>query len=134
MKKFKKSMLIIIFVLIILCMLSSKTYAARGGLWGWYLSRGDTPAIDIDVAIGTTSYIHETDSFIENILGYLQVIGSIISVIALIIIGIRYMFSSLEEKAKMKGVMIYYIIGAVLVFATSNVLGIAYRIITSIDM
>ena len=58
--------------------------------------------------------------------------GSVISVIALLIIGFRYMMSSLEDRAAMKGVMIYYIIGAVLVFATSNVLSIVYNVINDI--
>ena len=65
-------------------------------------------------------------------LGTVQVVGSIISVIALIIIGIRYMISSVEEKANLKGVLIYYIIGAVLVFATSNILSIVYKVLNNL--
>ena len=55
--------------------------------------------------------------------------GSILSVAALMIIGFRYMLSSLEEKAAMKGILIYYVVGCVLVFATSNILSIVYDII-----
>lgn len=73
-----------------------------------------------------------SEPIIIRILGTLQVIGSAISVIALTIIGIRYMISSAEEKANMKGVIGYYIIGAILVFATSNVIGVAYRMISSL--
>lgn len=89
-------------------------------------------SIDTNVTIGKTPAIHESDDIIKSILGVLQAIGSVISVVALSIIGIRYMFSSLEEKAKMKGVIIYYIIGAVFVFATSNILGIVYNTISEI--
>lgn len=89
-------------------------------------------SIDTDFEIGTTTAIHESNDMIGKILGRLQVIGSVISVVALCVIGIRYMLSSLEEKAEMKGVIIYYVIGAVLIFATSNILSIVYNVINSV--
>lgn len=89
-------------------------------------------SIDTDFELGTTSGIHENDDIIGNIVGKLQVIGSVLSVIALCVIGIRYMLSSLEEKAEMKGVIIYYVIGAVLIFATSNILSVVYNAINSV--
>jgi uncharacterized membrane protein (UPF0136 family) len=114
-------------------MFSNRTYAfGMRGLWGWYLQ--DDTAIDIEVEIGNTSQINETNNIISSIMGYLQIIGSIISVLALVIIGLRYMFSTLEEKAQMKGILIYYVVGAILVFATSNVLSIAYKVISGITM
>lgn len=89
-------------------------------------------SIDTDIKIGTTGNEHASDDMIKRILGYIQVIGSIISVIALIIIGFRYMFSSIDEQAKVKEVLIYYIIGAVLVFATSNIIGVLYDVIAKL--
>lgn len=63
----------------------------------------------------------------NKVLGPIQVIGSIISVITLSIIGIKYMVGSVEEKAEYKKTMIPYIIGAILVFATSNLVAIIYK-------
>lgn len=65
----------------------------------------------------------KTESFntIGNrIIGMVQAIGSIASVIVLVILGIKYMMGSAEEKAEYKKTFIPYIIGAVLVFAASN--------------
>ena len=89
--------------------------------------------IDTGIHSGDTEAIRSSVEITSRIVGTLQVAGSIISVVALIIIGIRYMFSSIEDKASMKGVLIYYIIGAVLVFATTNVVGFAYDIISSLN-
>lgn len=89
-------------------------------------------SINTGFKLGTTLGIHENDDIIGNIVGKLQVIGSVLSVIALCVIGIRYMISSLEEKAEMKGVIIYYVIGAVLIFATSNILSVVYNAINSV--
>lgn len=85
--------------------------------------------IDTDISIGDSDAVSASKPMTERILGRVQVIGTIISVMALVIIGIRYMSSSVEEKADMKGVLIYYVIGAVLVFATVNLLSIAYEMI-----
>jgi len=93
----------------------------------------DYGGINTNISIGNTAASRSSIVITQKILGTLQVAGSIISVVALIIIGIRYMCSSLEEKAQMKGVMTYYIIGAVLVFATSNILGMAYSTIEGIN-
>lgn len=95
--------------------------------FGYFLQ--DETHLDTNVVIGNSAAINYSRKMTENVLKIVQYVGSVISVIALMIIGIRYMMSSMEEKAALKGVLIYYIIGAVLVFATSNILSIAYNII-----
>ena len=59
----------------------------------------------------------------------LSVIGSLISVIVLIVLGIKYMLGSTEEKAEYKKSMLPYVIGAVFVFASSAIAGAIYIII-----
>jgi len=56
-----------------------------------------------------------------------QAVGNIVSVGALIVIGIKYMMSSIEEKATMKESLIIYVIGAVLVFGISNISQVIYN-------
>ena len=89
-------------------------------------------AFDTDFDIGSTGAILSSKRVTEKMVGAFQVVGSVISVVALVIIGIRYMLSSVQEKAEMKGVLIYYIVGAILVFGTSNVLSIAYKAIRNL--
>lgn len=114
MKKSKIVLKSLIVILILLVIFSISIYAST--------------SIDTNIAIGTTTAINSSNRVIGNFVGIFQRIGSVVSVIALIIIGFRYMFSSLEEKAQLKGVIWYYIVGAILVFATSNVLSIVYNI------
>lgn len=61
------------------------------------------------------------------IIGAFQAIGTIVSVVALIAIGIKYMMGSIEEKAEYKQTMINYVIGAILVFAISNISAMLYK-------
>lgn len=63
----------------------------------------------------------------NKILGLIQVTGTLISVGALMIMGIRYMMGSLEERASYKKSMIPYIVGAVLLFAAVNITSIIYN-------
>ena len=68
------------------------------------------------------------DSLGQDIVKIVSTIGSVISVIVLIVLGIKYMMGSAEEKAEYKKTMLPYLIGAILVFATSNLVHIIYEI------
>ena len=58
------------------------------------------------------------------IIGGIQLLGTIISVVTLIGIGIKFIYGSVEERAEYKESMKPYIIGAVLLFSITNILGI----------
>lgn len=57
----------------------------------------------------------------NNILGIIQVVGTVIAVGVLMVIGIKYMMGSAEEKAEYKKTMLPYLIGAVILFAAVNI-------------
>ena len=65
----------------------------------------------------------------NKVIGVVQVIGSISSVVAIVVIGIKYILGSVEEKAEYKQTLKPYLIGAILVFGISNVLSIVQNII-----
>lgn len=65
----------------------------------------------------------------NDIIGTVRVIGSIVSVGALIVIGIKYIMGSVEDKAEYKKTLKPYVIGAVLVFGITNILGIIQNIV-----
>ena len=64
----------------------------------------------------------------ENVLGIIQVIGVVVSVIMLIVIGIKYMLGSIEERAQYKETLKPYLIGAFLLFSGTTVPQIIYQI------
>lgn len=57
----------------------------------------------------------------------LTTIGIVVSVIVLVVLGIKYMMGSAEEKAEYKKTLMPYVIGAGLVFAASSVAQIVYQ-------
>lgn len=69
----------------------------------------------------------------KKVLGAVQAAGSIISVIILAVIGIKIVMGSAEEKAEYKKTMVPYIIGAIILFAASNLVQMVYEIANKIN-
>lgn len=62
----------------------------------------------------------------NSVLGIIRVVGTIVAVGILMVLGIKYMMGSAEEKAAYKKTMMPYIVGAVLIFAASNLAQYVY--------
>ena len=62
-----------------------------------------------------------------EIVGLIRVIGTIVSVGMLIVLGIKYMMGSAEEKAEYKKTLFPYFVGAVLIFAATSLAQIIYN-------
>lgn len=84
-------------------------------------------------ALDTTTYtgIYEKPEGIDTltnkggkILGVVQAVGTSISVISLIIIGVIYMTASPDKKSELKQRLILFTIGAIILFAAANIMSI----------
>ncbi|MBD9159687.1 MAG: hypothetical protein EGQ16_07690 [Clostridiales bacterium] len=64
----------------------------------------------------------------EKVIGIVTMLGSILAVLVLVILGIKYMMGSTDEKAEYKKSMLPYVIGAVLVFAASSIASVIYNL------
>ena len=117
-KTAKKNAIVKIFcVILMVCMFLSVANAA------FALQPGD---------LGGEADLGEGQGLVNTIIGWLTGIGMAVSVIVLLVLGIKYMIGSAEEKAEYKKTMIPYIIGAVLVFAASTIASIVMSISNNI--
>lgn len=89
--------------------------------------------VDVDGYEPSRSTQNEFDDLMGHALGVVQLVGSFVSVIALVVIGIKYMIGSIEERAEYKKSMIPYVIGALFVFASSNIAKVFYDIAQNIQ-
>lgn len=64
----------------------------------------------------------------NGIVKMLTTIGTVLSVVMLIVIGIKYMIGSTEEKAEYKKSLMPYVIGAGLVFIASVIAQLIYDV------
>ena len=77
--------------------------------------------------------VGEIETMIQALIGVLNAIGSGISVIILIAIGIKIMTSSVEERAEYKSAAIPYLIGAFILFAAPKLVQIIYDVSTKLN-
>ena len=87
-------------------------------------------SIDANVYRNIYEGTSDTDTIINKsgkVLGIVQTIGIGTAVIMLSLMGVKYMVASVEEKAKYKEQMVPYLIGAILLFGGSGILGIIIK-------
>ena len=111
----------------VLCIISSTSqcFAAPvagtdgGGYSGGYSGGVTTDQINGKANIETGNLVNAGN----QIATIIRVVGIILSVIILMILGIKYMMGSASEKAEYKKTMIPYVIGAVVLFGASALAG-----------
>lgn len=79
-------------------------------------------------------FTSNSDTSYENMVGRIfstfTYIAQFIVVAAIIYVGIKYIFAGATGRAELKGKSVYFIIGIILVFATTNVLSFISNIIS----
>lgn len=70
----------------------------------------------------------ELEQKADTILSVIQIVGTVVSVAMLLVIGIKYMMGSIEERAEYKENLKPYLIGAFLVFSGTLVPQLIYQL------
>lgn len=73
------------------------------------------------------------ESIANRVIGPIRIIANIISIVMLVVIGIKYILGSIEERAEYKKTMKPYLIGAVIVFGITNLLGVLIAVIETFN-
>lgn len=67
----------------------------------------------------------------STILGWLRNISAIVSVIAIMVVGLKYIIGSVEEKAKYKETLIPIVIGCIMVTSGATLVSFIYNVFIS---
>lgn len=67
-----------------------------------------------------------------QLLGIFQTVGAVVAVVILLVLGIKYMMGSAEEKADYKKSMIPYVIGAIIIFGAPAIANMVYQLASGI--
>ncbi len=118
----KKVSIIIITFLMIFMMLNTSIVKAT-------INPGDYKPGDL-----SNEDVNKVTSKAGPIIGTIKTLGIVISVITLVVLGIKYMTGSIEEKAEYKKTMIPYLIGVVLLVAITQFIGLIANIVSNIDV
>ena len=109
-----KKVLSIILIMFCLIIISSNVFAAGNGFVESF--KGATGS---DLQGGDT-----VKKLISDVLFIVRTIGAGVAIVILLVIGTKYMLSSAGERAEIKKYAIHYIIGAVVLFASSGIISI----------
>lgn len=116
----KKTIKVLMIVIALITIFATVSSAASSG-------------VDPSGYIGNSSYDTKSIGTIGNqIIKIVSTVGSVASVIVLVILGLKYMMGSAEEKAEYKKTLMPYLIGAALVFAASSIATIVYNFTTNL--
>lgn len=80
----------------------------------------------------TVSDAGEFIDIANAVIGAIRIFGTVVAVVALMALGVKYMLGSTQEKATYKETMIPYLIGAIMVFAIPNIIGIILDLVSQI--
>ena len=106
----KKTMKIIVFIAMVLCIIAVSTLVLADAGFNATSLNGTASSASGDI-----------QKLGNRIIGVLQAVGIVVSVVVVIVLGIKYMMGSVEEKAEYKKTMIPYLVGAVLIFGASAI-------------
>ena len=99
-------------------------------------------AVGVDDSLDVTQFNGKSDnsgasSSVQNIIGALitiiQVVGSGVAIIMLIVLAIKYISAAPGDKAEIKKHAVVYVVGAVILFAATGILGIVKNFSENID-
>ena len=100
------------------------------------LAGGTPTTIDPDEWKPDNLQMHDYDEVVDVaviIIAVIRYIGVAVSIIVLLIIGIKYMTGTVQEKAEYKKTMIPYLIGVFIFFALSQILPLIIGLIADFE-
>ena len=140
MKKNIKILLIIFLSLIILlfnnCINVQAAFEDAGGGSSTTTQSGTPTTIDPDEWKPDNLQMHDYDEVVDVaviIIAVIRYIGVAVSIIVLLIIGIKYMTGTVQEKAEYKKTMIPYLIGVFIFFTLSQILPLIIGLIADFE-
>ncbi len=99
------------------------------------MSYATDPASSVLSSLNGKSSVSATNiqNFGNSIISVIQVVGVVVAVVILLVLGIKYMMGSAEEKADYKKSMIPYLVGAILIFASTTIVKMVYELANSLN-
>lgn len=77
-----------------------------------------------NITASSSTFSSKAQGIGGTLLGVAQVIGMSVAVIMLVVLAIKYLYSSPNDKAEIKKYAVMYIVGAIVLFAASGLVGL----------
>ena len=114
----KKTIRVLNLILICMMLISSFTVV---------FAEGSAPANPLDGMKPDLTQGSEILTKSEEIIGMLRLVGYFIAVGMMVMIGLKYIQASADEKAEVKSAFIKYLIGALLIVFATNIMSFVFN-------
>lgn len=137
--KLKKKMISVLICIGILILLPTMCYGRQTtGTDGGSSGRKEISIGGIDISDYKPDDLTEGDinsafDLGRTIITGLTTVGIILSVMMMIVLGIKYMTGSVEEKAEYKKTMLPMFIGCIFIFLSATIVAVIYGIVANIN-
>ena len=119
----KKIKIVSILVLVVMFIGCSYTFVQGANL----LEQFNSEVNEDDLSAGNITIL------VQRIVQIISYIGSALSVIVIVVIGIKYMLGSAEEKAEYKKTLTPYVVGCIIIFSGSAIVQVIYNLIVDVE-
>ena len=120
MKKLTKILSVVMLIIMITACLAN-VFAASDDVTKF------SPGNWVGQTTGDKIKTEDVKEFSASIINIVSIVGSAAAIIFLIILGVKYMMGSAEEKAEYKKTLLPYVMGAAMVFGASVLTGVIYN-------
>ena len=69
----------------------------------------------------------------NTIINVVRIIGIVVAIVGLLAIGIKFMTGSVEQKAEYKKTLLPYVIGCVIIFTVTTLIGVIADLVTQVE-
>lgn len=90
--------------------------------------------VDLDDFKGETKNAKGITNLFNNIIGIVQIVGTGIAVIMLLVLAIKYLIAAPSEKADIKKGALMYVVAAVILFAAVNIIAVIQEWSQELDL
>lgn len=80
----------------------------------------------------TTGASESVNSIVSTIITIVRIIGMAVALIMLLVVAMKYMSAAPGEKAEIKKSAIVYVVGAIVLFAVTGILGLINQFATAV--
>lgn len=94
------------------------------------LATDPIPGKITSIGQGNATNTDKVVSLGQTIVTIMQVVGIVVAIVILLVLGIKYMVGSAEEKAEYKKTMMPYVIGAFMIFGATTIVNVIYSVVS----
>lgn len=116
-KKYIKKTILVFLAIIMILSINNYIYAAGGSIMSGLIN-------DLDNGAPGDETAGKVNNIVTTVITIARVVGVAVAIVMLLVVAMKYMTAAPGEKADIKKSAVVYVVGAIVLFAVTGILGI----------